>query len=148
MQLISPFVGRIYDWYKSRPVLPGMKAMAGANDGVKSVQRIYNHYKQHGIATEVMGARVSQCGPDHRAGGLRFAHHRAGAAGRWPTAEAPLARALDAASPCQESPAVQYDEAAFRWHTERRRDGHRSWPKAPRLAVDTFKLEALMKIYP
>src|SRR5450432_2484170 len=52
--LISPFVGRIYDWYK--------KAKGGAeipreeDPGVSSVVRIYNHYKKHGYKTQVMGA--------------------------------------------------------------------------------------------
>ena len=58
VQLISPFVGRIYDWYKKEA---GAKwdeaANAGARDpGVQSVHRIYNYYKHFGIATEVMGA--------------------------------------------------------------------------------------------
>lgn len=52
--LISPFVGRIYDWYKlSRKV----EDIASADDpGVLSVARIYNYYKRHGYATQVMGA--------------------------------------------------------------------------------------------
>jgi transaldolase len=57
-QLISPFVGRIYDWYKKSlgsdwdDVKNG-----GANDpGVQSVRRIYAYYKKFGYATEVMGA--------------------------------------------------------------------------------------------
>lgn len=52
-QLISPFVGRIYDWYKKAT---GTE-YSGANDpGVQSVQRIYTYYKKFGYSTEVMGA--------------------------------------------------------------------------------------------
>ena len=64
VQLISPFVGRIYDWYKKAAGAQWDEAAnAGANDpGVQSVRRIYNHYKKHGIATEVMGASFRNIG--------------------------------------------------------------------------------------
>ena len=52
--LISPFVGRIMDWYKASQ---GVDGFAPEQDpGVLSVTRIYNHYKQHGYNTVVMGA--------------------------------------------------------------------------------------------
>lgn len=52
--LISPFVGRILDWYKQHQ--PDQD-FSGANDpGVQSVKRIYQYYKQHGVNTVVMGA--------------------------------------------------------------------------------------------
>lgn len=52
-QLISPFVGRIYDWYKKANGVD----YSGADDpGVQSVQRIYTYYKKFGYSTEVMGA--------------------------------------------------------------------------------------------
>ena len=64
VQLISPFVGRIYDWYKKQAGSQWDEAaMAGANDpGVQSVRRIFNHYKRFGIATEVMGASFRNLG--------------------------------------------------------------------------------------
>jgi transaldolase len=53
VRLISPFVGRIYDWYKKETG----KEYHGAEDpGVQSVTKIYNHYKKFGYNTEVMGA--------------------------------------------------------------------------------------------
>jgi transaldolase len=53
VQLISPFVGRIYDWYKKT----NNRDYTGAEDpGVQSVQEIYNYYKKFGYPTEVMGA--------------------------------------------------------------------------------------------
>ncbi len=52
-QLISPFVGRIYDWFKKATG----EAYTGADDpGVQSVKRIYEYYKKFGYTTEVMGA--------------------------------------------------------------------------------------------
>ena len=52
--LISPFVGRIMDWYKASE---GVDGYAAADDpGVKSVTGIYNYYKKHGYQTQVMGA--------------------------------------------------------------------------------------------
>ncbi|MFP3590258.1 transaldolase family protein, partial [Paraburkholderia sp. SIMBA_055] len=57
-QLISPFVGRIYDWYKKNGGSNWDEARdGGANDpGVQSVRRIYAYYKKFGYKTEVMGA--------------------------------------------------------------------------------------------
>src|SRR6202008_3966997 len=53
VQLISPFVGRIYAWYKDNTG----KDYKGADDpGVQSVKKIYNYYKKFGYTTEVMGA--------------------------------------------------------------------------------------------
>ena len=51
--LISPFVGRITDWYKAKT---GKTYTPGDDPGVQSVQQIYSHYKEHGIETVVMGA--------------------------------------------------------------------------------------------
>ena len=147
VQLISPFVGRIYDWYKKQAGAAWDEAaMAGANDpGVKSVQRIYNHYKQHGIATEVMGASFRNVGQITALAGCDLLTIAPELLAKLADSEAPLARALDAASPGQESPSVQYDEAAFRYAlnddamgTEKLAEGIRAF------AVDTFKLEALM----
>lgn len=54
VQLISPFVGRIYDWYKKDR---GVEHIAGPEDpGVLSVHQIYTYYKKFGYRTEVMGA--------------------------------------------------------------------------------------------
>src|ERR1043166_2176070 len=53
IQLISPFVGRIYDWFKAA----NKKEYTGQEDpGVISVTQIYNYYKKFGHKTEVMGA--------------------------------------------------------------------------------------------
>jgi len=52
--LISPFVGRIYDWYKNAQGVADFTVEV--DPGVQSVQRIYNYYKCHGYSTQVMGA--------------------------------------------------------------------------------------------
>jgi transaldolase len=58
-QLISPFVGRIYDWYKKSTGID----YAGAEDpGVQSVKRIYDYYRKFGYRTEVMGASFRNIG--------------------------------------------------------------------------------------
>ncbi len=53
VQLISPFVGRIYDWYKKST---GQEYTGAADPGVQSVNQIYTYFRKHGHATEVMGA--------------------------------------------------------------------------------------------
>ncbi len=60
VQLISPFVGRIYDWYKKER---GVDSIPAAEDpGVLSVRYIYNYYKKFGYNTEVMGASFRNIG--------------------------------------------------------------------------------------
>ena len=59
IELISPFVGRIYDWYKAHE----KRDYVGAEDpGVQSVQEIYTYYKKFGYRTEVMGASFRNTG--------------------------------------------------------------------------------------
>ena len=59
VQLISPFVGRIYDWFKAA----NKRDYVGAEDpGVKSVQEIYSYYKKFDYPTEVMGASFRNAG--------------------------------------------------------------------------------------
>ncbi len=59
IRLISPFVGRIYDWYRRETG----RDYAGAEDpGVRSVRRIYAYYRRHGHDTEVMGASFRNTG--------------------------------------------------------------------------------------
>jgi transaldolase len=59
VQLISPFVGRIYDWYKA----VNKRDYVGPEDpGVQSVNEIYTYYKKFDIATEVMGASFRNVG--------------------------------------------------------------------------------------
>ena len=57
--LISPFVGRIYDWYKKQT---GIEYDMSNDPGVESVRTIYNYYKKFGIKTQVMGASFRNVG--------------------------------------------------------------------------------------
>jgi transaldolase len=149
VQLISPFVGRIYDWYKKQA---GAKwdeaAMAGANDpGVQSVRAIYHFYKKHGIATEVMGASFRNLGQITSLAGCDLLTISPDLLSALAASEAPLAKALDAgAAKAMDIPFVQYDEAGFRFAlnedamaTEKLAEGIRAF------VADTFKLEALMR---
>ena len=63
VQLISPFVGRIYDWYKRE----NKRDYTGPEDpGVQSVKRIYHYYRKFGYPTEVMGASFRNVGQIRR----------------------------------------------------------------------------------
>ena len=69
MTLISPFVGRILDWYKATH----KKEYSGAEDpGVISVQKIYSYYKKFGYKTIVMGASFRNIGEITELAGCDF----------------------------------------------------------------------------
>ncbi|NMM82137.1 transaldolase [Acidovorax sp. SRB_14] len=148
VQLISPFVGRIYDWHKKQAGSAWDEAaMAGANDpGVQSVRAIFNHYKHFGIATEVMGASFRNVGQITALAGCDLLTIAPDLLAQLATAEAPLARALDTgAARALDLPAVNYDEAGFRYAlnhdamaTEKLAEGIRAF------AADALKLEQLM----
>lgn len=148
VQLISPFVGRIYDWYKKQAGAQWDEAaMAGANDpGVRSVKRIYEFYKRHGIPTEVMGASFRNVGQITALAGCDLLTISPELLGQLAASEAPLPRVLDPeAARALDIPAVSYDEATFRFAlnedamaTEKLAEGIRAF------VADTIKLEALM----
>ena len=149
VQLISPFVGRIYDWYKKAAGAAWDEAaMAGANDpGVQSVKRIFDYYKRHGVATEVMGASFRNVGQITALAGCDLLTISPELLAQLAASEAPLVRALDAEAARQlDLPAVQYDEAQFRLAlnqdavaTEKLAEGIRSF------IADAEKLDALMQ---
>ena len=148
VQLISPFVGRIYDWYKKQAGASWDEvAMAGANDpGVQSVRRIFNHYKRFGVATEVMGASFRNVGQIIALAGCDLLTIAPELLAQLAQSDAPVARALDAeAARSMDLPAVQYDEAGFRYGlnedamaTAKLAEGIRAF------AVDTVKLEQII----
>jgi transaldolase len=149
VQLISPFVGRIYDWYKKSAGPAWVEAaMAGANDpGVQSVTQIYNHYKKFGIATEVMGASFRNVGQITALAGCDLLTISPDLLASLAATEAPLAQALDAdKARALDLEPVTLDEAAFRFAlnedamaTEKLAEGIRAF------CVDTVKLEHLMQ---
>jgi transaldolase len=149
VQLISPFVGRIYDWYKKTAGAAWDEAAnAGANDpGVQSVRAIFNHYKKHGIATEVMGASFRNIGQITALAGCDLLTISPELLAQLAATEAPLSAALDAqAAKGMDLPAVSYDQASFRlalnedaMATEKLAEGIRAF------CADAVKLEDLMK---
>jgi transaldolase len=148
VQLISPFVGRIYDWYKKNAGAAWDEAaMAGANDpGVQSVRTIYNFYKKHGIATEVMGASFRNVGQITALAGCDLLTISPDLLSKLAADETPLPQALDvAAAKAMDIPLVTHDEASFRFAlnedamaTEKLAEGIRAF------VADTHKLEAMM----
>ncbi|MFM2325610.1 MAG: hypothetical protein RL244_2489 [Pseudomonadota bacterium] len=150
VQLISPFVGRIYDWYKKQAGSQWDEAaMAGANDpGVQSVRRIYQYFKQHGIGTEIMGASFRNIGQIMALSGCDLLTISPDLLAQLSDAEAPsgFVPALNPAMAGEEPmPAIRYDEASFRYAlnedamaTEKLAEGIRAF------AADAGKLEQLM----
>lgn len=147
--LISPFVGRIYDWHKKQAGSAWDEAaMAGANDpGVQSVRAIYNHFKRFGIATEVMGASFRNTGQILALAGCDLLTISPQLMAELGAAVAPVPRALDAqAAQALDLPAVQYDEAGFRFAlnqdamaSDKLAEGIRAF------VLDTERLEALLQ---
>ena len=148
VQLISPFVGRIYDWYKKSAGAAWVEAdNAGAHDpGVKSVRQIYNHYKRFGIATEVMGASFRNVGQIVALAGCDLLTISPDLLALLAASDVPLAPALNAqASSQMDLPVVNFDEAGFRFAlnedamaTEKLAEGIRAF------CADAIKLEKLM----
>jgi transaldolase len=106
VQLISPFVGRIYDWHKK---VAGAgwdeTANAGLNDpGVKSVAAIYRYYKQHGIQTEVMGASFRNVGQILALAGCDLMTISPNLLAELAANDAPVVRALDVSTSQVSSP--------------------------------------------
>ena len=153
VQLISPFVGRIYDWYKKQAGAAwDEQASAGANDpGVKSVARIYAYYKRHGVATEVMGASFRNVGQIKALAGCDLLTISPDLLAQLRDASESLPQALNAAAPQttglpEDLTRSHLSEAAFRFAlnedamaTDKLSEGIRAFVK------DTHTLEALIQ---
>jgi transaldolase len=153
VQLISPFVGRIYDWYKKQAGAAwDEQASAGANDpGVKSVARIYAYYKRHGVATEVMGASFRNVGQIKALAGCDLLTISPDLLAQLRDASEPLPQVLNAAAPQttglpEDLTRSHLSEAAFRFAlnedamaTDKLSEGIRAFVK------DTHTLEALIQ---
>ena len=148
VKLISPFVGRIYDWYKKSAGAAWVEAdRANANDpGVQSVTQIYNYYKKFGIDTEVMGASFRNVGQITALAGCDLLTISPDLLATLADTDAPLARALDAGRAQQlDLQPVHYDEAGFRFAlnedamaTEKLAEGIRAF------CVDAIKLDQML----
>ncbi|MFY9460351.1 transaldolase [Aquabacterium commune] len=146
VQLISPFVGRIYDWHKkSAGAQWDEAARAGENDpGVQSVARIWRYYKQHGVRTEVMGASFRNVGQITALAGCDLLTISPELLAQLQASEADLPRLLTPPS-AVEAPEAPLSEADFRYQlnedamaTEKLAEGIRLF------AADAAKLDALI----
>ena len=148
-QLISPFVGRIYDWYKKSAGAKWIESdNAGANDpGVQSVAQIYTYFKKFGIATEVMGASFRNVGQIQALAGCDLLTISPELLTELQATDAPLPRALDGEA-AKSAPihAMTFNEASFRFAlnddamaTEKLAEGIRTF------AADAVKLDKLIE---
>lgn len=141
--LISPFVGRILDWFKANQPDGDY---AGPNDpGVKSVREIYGYYKHYGYPTEVMGASFRNVGEILELAGCDLLTISPNLLQELADAEGTVAQRLNADTPVAPAGRLPCDEKTFRWlmnedamATDKLADGIR------RFAADIVKLEALI----
>jgi len=118
VQLISPFVGRIYDWYKKAS---GVDSIPSSQDpGVLSVNYIYNYYKKFGYKTEVMGASFRNIGEIIELAGCDLLTISPNLLSELENNQGELLRKLDPEkSKYMEIHQIHLDEKAFRWmHNE------------------------------
>ena len=143
IQLISPFVGRILDWFKAST----KKDYAPNEDpGVVSVTGIYNYYKKFGYATEVMGASFRNKGEITELAGCDLLTISPSLLAELQASTEPLARKLDAsAAAAMDIEKINLDEKAFRYlmnddamATEKTAEGIRKF------AIDIVKLEQMV----
>jgi transaldolase len=143
VQLISPFVGRIYDWYKKST---GQEYSGAEDPGVQSVKTIYEYYKKFGYETEVMGASFRNSGQIVELAGCDLLTISPSLLGELQSTEAPVERKLEPSTAKQsEIERLEMDEKAFRFllnedamATEKTAEGIR------RFAADIRKLETLI----
>ncbi len=137
--LISPFVGRIYDWYKKAE---GRDFVGAEDPGVQSVARIYQYYKANGYQTVVMGASFRNLGQIEQLAGCDRLTISPDLLQQLSDDQGELPRLLSASAG---EPRQVLDESAFRWAlnedamaTEKLAEGIRLF------ARDQEKLEALL----
>ena len=144
VQLISPFVGRIYDWYKKSTG----KEYRGAEDpGVQSVRTIYDYYKKFGYETEVMGASFRNSGQIVELAGCDLLTISPELLEELKNSSEPVERKLDPDSAKKSDlEKAPMDEATFRYRlnedamaTEKTAEGIRNF------AADAVKLENLIR---
>jgi transaldolase len=144
VQLISPFVGRILDWYKAST---GKDYQAEDDPGVLSVRQIYNYYKKHGYQTEVMGASFRNKGEILALAGCDLLTISPGLLGELQLSTEPVIPHLTPSEAAKSGgEKISLDEKAFRYAlnedamaTEKTAQGIRNF------AADIVKLEALVK---
>jgi transaldolase len=116
--LISPFVGRIYDWYKKES--GGKEINSDEDPGVASVTRIYNYFKKYGYKTLVMGASFRNTDQIVRLAGADLLTISPDLLEKLEQTEGTLERRLDPEkAKSSPEPKLHLDEKTFRWmHNE------------------------------
>ncbi|CAG8727333.1 5178_t:CDS:2, partial [Acaulospora morrowiae] len=111
--LISPFVGRILDWYKKST---GKTYTATEDPGVQSVTRIYNYYRKYDYHTIVMGASFRNTGEIEELTGCDFLTISPSLLRELANDKKQITRKLSPEIACASTePKVSYDEKTFRW---------------------------------
>jgi transaldolase len=149
VQLVSPFVGRIHDWFKLQAGARWDEAAnAGPQDpGVQAVRRIYDYYKHFDIATEIMGASFRNTGQILALAGCDLLTISPELLRDLAAAQGPVPRVLDPAkSKTLKLHPVHYDEPGFRFAlnedvmaSSKLAEGIRNF------VIDAVKLEAVMR---
>jgi transaldolase len=143
VQLISPFVGRIYDWYKKE----NKRDYQGAEDpGVQSVTEIYTYYKKFDIPTEVMGASFRNTGQIRELAGCDCLTISPELMKELSESTEPLERKLDPGkAKSAKVEKLELDEKKFRWMLN---DNAMAYEKTGegirKFAADVVKLEKLV----
>lgn len=141
--LISPFVGRILDWYKANT--DKIIASPADDPGVQSVTRIYNYYKQHGYGTVVMGASFRNAGEIEALAGCDRLTISPALLEELAADTGELPRRLDPRTARSAEPRCSPEESAFRYElnadamaTEKLAEGIRNF------VADQLRLEKLI----
>lgn len=143
VQLISPFVGRIYDWYKKSTG----NEYSGENDpGVQSVKRIYNYYRKFDYKTEVMGASFRNTSQIIELAGCDLLTISPALLQELSESDTPITRKLSIET-AKESPIekISVDEKTFRFQLNEDAMGTEKLSEGIRLfCADTLKLEGMI----
>ncbi len=141
--LISPFVGRIYDWYRKRD---GVDFAADDDPGVKSVRRIFEYFKKFGYPTEVMGASFRNTGQILALAGCDLLTISPDLLEKLSTSDEAVARRLDAQAAQQmHVERVRFDEKHFRFDVNEDAMTTEKLAEGIRLFVaDAVKLEQMV----
>jgi transaldolase len=142
--LISPFVGRIYDWHRAARKVDDIAVED--DPGVQSVARIYAYYKKHGYATQVMGASFRKTEQILALAGCDLLTIAPDLLDRLAGAEGAVERRLSVeGAKLQKIDKLYLDEAAFRWmHNEDAMATDKLAEGIRRFDADARKLEKLI----
>ena len=142
--LISPFVGRIYDWHKQARKVDDIPLEE--DPGVASVTRIYNYYKKHGYPTQVMGASFRKAGQIELLAGCDLLTIAPDLLDKLSKAEGEIPRRLAPDQAKKQSISkIEMDEKTFRWmHNEDAMATDKLAEGIRRFDADARKLEKLI----